>query len=178
MDGFLNGDQSLQELLAAYNVDLNDLPADLINDLGRRDGSYEFIRAWCRAGRLFGHSQKLTPILCELISRDDHEGHEELADALQDLRDPQSVECLFERANQRLAYLEYDDSGALARRCVWALHDVGNAEAITKLNLLTSDSREEVSGEAVNRLEALRSRSSGDGKPQYRIARDNQLGSL
>lgn len=174
MDDFLAGRISLDTLLLSASVNPHEVPADLAAEMARRDLSHAFVYSWCQAAQLFGRSQRLTSLLCALLERDDHEAHEEIADALQDLRAPSTVACLFARTNRPLAYLEYDDGAALARRCVWALHDIGTPEAIGKLRLLSSDSREEVSGEATARLAALRH----PGAPKaYRLARDANLGS-
>lgn len=178
MDELLDGKQSLRDFLAGYGIELRDVPAELADALSRGDLSYDSIWAWCQLGTLFGRSLKATPILCLLLARDDHEGHEDLADTLQDLRDPRSVECLFDRANRRLPYLDYNDSSTLARRCAWALHDIGTSEAIAKLNALTRDPREEVSSEAADRLEALGARRGATEQASYRKARDAGLGTL
>ncbi len=176
MESLPTDDRTLRDFLAAYEIKLDEVPATLLRDLTRGDVSYESVWAWCQLGTLFGHSRRATPVLCSLLIRDDHEGHEDLADTLQDLRDPKSVECLFDRAQRRLPYLDYNDSSALARRCVWALHDIGTEEAVSKLEALAKDPREEVSNEAADRLLSLRGRQ-GSAKP-YRTARDAKLGPL
>ena len=178
MKEFLEGNRSLRDLLEEHEIVLADVPAEIASDLSRGDLSYETIWAWCQLGRLFGRSLRVTPILCTLLIRDDHESHEDLADTLQDLRAPRSVDCLFDRAERRLPYLDYNDSAALARRCVWALHDIGTVEAIVKLKALASDPREGVSSEAAARLQALRGQSIGAAQPSYRLARNGKLGSL
>ena len=178
MDDFLAGNRSLRDLLAEHEIELADVPVELANDLSRGDLSYEAIWAWCQLGTLFGRSLRVTPILCSLLIRNDHESHEDLADTLQDLRDPRSVECLFDRVQRRLPYLDYNDSAALARKCVWALHDIGTVEAIEKLDALSNDPREEISNEVAARLQAIRGASAGAATPSYRLARNSKLGTL
>lgn len=176
MDSLPTDDQSLRDFLAAYEIKFEEVPTNLLHDLCAGDLSYESVWAWCQLGALFGRSRRATPILCSLLVRDDHKGHDDLADTLQNLRDPRSVECLFDRAHRALPYLDYNESSALARRCVWALHDIGTEEAVAKLEALAKDPREEVSAEAADRLLSLR-RENGDPRP-YRLARDAALGAL
>lgn len=178
MDDFLNGRQTLGDFLAGFDIDINDVPADTVTELSRCDLSYESIEAWCQVGYHFGKSQRATPIIAALLRRDDHEGHEALADALQDLRNPQTVECLLDRINRRLPYLVYNDDFALAYKCVWALHDIGTPAAITALTEICQDPREDIAEKAVERLDALRDRHSDDPKEPYRMARDGHLGPL
>ncbi len=176
MDSLPTDDQSLRDFLAKYEIKFEEVPTNLLQDLCSGDLSYDSVWAWCQLGALFGRSRRATPILCSLLVRDDHEGHDDLADTLQNLRDPRSVGCLFDRTQRRLPYLDCNDSSALARRCVWALHDIGTEEALAKLEALAKDPREEVAGEAVDRLLSVRE-EHGDPKP-YRLARDAAVGAL
>ena len=175
MEQFLNGNQSLVGLLASAGVEVHEIPEDLLREMDSNYLSHEFIWAWCQAATLFGRSQRLTSILCQLLSRDDHENHEDVADTLQDLKAPQSIGCLFERTTRPLAYLDYDDNAGLARRCVWALHDIGTTSAIAKLQVLCRDERKAVASEAKERLKSL---AAKPGPERYRMARDASLGSL
>lgn len=178
MERFLEGEQSLAAFLDDFGVEIGVVPPEWVGDLERRDMSSAFIWAWCQLGQLYGRSLKLAPVLCLLLGRDDHKGHEDIADTLQNLRDPRSVECLYERATRPLAYLTYNDSTALARKCVWALHDIGTSEAIAKLTLLTRDRRMPVANESSKRLADLADHGRHAIARPYRIARDRKLGSF
>lgn len=177
MKDFLDGRESLESLLARFDVGVEDIPGRLVSQISRRDLSHDSIWAWCQAAELFGRSQRLTGLLCHLVARDDHYAHEDLANTLQNLRDPATVEVLYDRATRPLEYLAYNDSSALARKCIWALHDIGTSESIGRLSDLANDPREQVAGWAAGRIEALKSRAPGEVKP-YRISRDARLGSL
>ncbi len=176
MDSFLRGEKSLAEYLAELAVNVDALCIEWQEQLSRRDMSYDFVWTWCKAALLFGHSRKLTSVICTLLERDDHQGHEDLAETLQDLRDPISVDCLYDRALRPLPYLDYNDSAALRRKCVWALHDIGTPEAVAKLKLLAKD--DIVATDAMERLVSLDTHRIGDPIPPYRLARDSKLGSL
>ena len=93
------------------------------------------------------------PVLCRLMLADFHQRHEDIARYLQSLRDPGSVEALFEACFIQLPYF-WDDGDALARKCTWALHDVGTPEAFERLRALTDHPRPSVIGYARKRLPA------------------------
>jgi hypothetical protein len=79
-----------------------------------------------------------TGILNELILDDWHFKHEDIASILQDLRSPTSVDALYKAALSQLKYLDYDDSYALARKCIHALGDIDTAYSKEKLRLLAT----------------------------------------
>jgi hypothetical protein len=85
----------------------------------------------------FGLSRKYALLLCKLIEEDWHHSHEDLADALQDLRVPCTIDCLYRTTLRKHDYLAYNDSESLAVKWIWALHDIGTFEAIEKLKLLS-----------------------------------------
>ncbi len=178
MDDFLNGRQSLGDFLAGYDIDIKDVPAGIAEALAKHDLSEKTIMAWQDLAILFGRSQRATPILCLLLARDDHHQHEDITQTLQTLRDPRTVDCLFDRANRWLDYLDYNDSMALGRKCVWALHDIGTEAAIARMQSLTHDVRAHVSDSAKKKLADLAKRRPGDPPEAYRVSRDATLGPL
>jgi len=95
----------------------------------------------------------LVPTLIALLRAKWHEEHEDLARWLQDLRDPRAVDALYEVALTKHGYLEHDNSYALARKCTWALADIGTAEAQEKLRLLARSEDPEIAGYAQKRLD-------------------------
>lgn len=74
---------------------------------------------------------------CELLSADWHYKHEDIAQLLAEAKDPASVDCLYGAANSQLAYLDYDDTYQLARKCIKALSAIGNEAAVDKLRALS-----------------------------------------
>jgi hypothetical protein len=88
----------------------------------------------------FGLSREWAGLFCALLDADWHYNHEDIAHLLQGMRVPSTVECLCRAALKKHAYLDYNNSSALARKCIWALHDIGTKEAFEKLAILaTSD---------------------------------------
>lgn len=108
-------------------------------------------------------SWESTAGLCEALLADWHQSHEDVARTLQRLRDPLSVEALYTAALSRHDYLAYDDSAALARKCTWALADIGTPAARERLELLAL-AGEPVAGYARKRLEAWERES---GRKRY-----------
>jgi hypothetical protein len=95
----------------------------------------------------------LAPTLIVLLRATWHKKHEDLARWLQDLHDPRSVDALYDAALTKHEYLKYDNSYALARKCTWALADIGTAEAQEKLRLLAGGDDPEIASYAQKRLD-------------------------
>jgi hypothetical protein len=96
----------------------------------------------------------LVPTLITLLRATWHMKHEDLALWLQRLRDARAVDALYEAALTKHAYLHYNNSYALARKCTWALADIGTLEAREKLRQLAAGEDREIAGYARKRLDA------------------------
>jgi ubiquinone biosynthesis protein UbiJ len=94
----------------------------------------------------------VVPTLIGLLRSTAHTRHEDLARWLQDLRDPRAVEALYAVALTKHEYLAYNNSYALARKCTWALADIGTESANEKLCLLAGCDDVEIAGYAQTRL--------------------------
>ena len=114
---------------------------------------------------LFGPT--LTPeyvrALIELLGKPWHQRHEDVVGALQELRDPRAVNALYEEAHATYEYLSYDEVFGLARKCTWALADIGTPEAKAKLETLAQEGNELVAGYARKRLDRWESELTRKG---------------
>jgi hypothetical protein len=137
-----------------------------------RDRSADDLRLLLILVAHFGLRRSWAPVLGTLLLADWHESHEELADALQNLRDPTTVDALFDAAVRTHAYLAYNQSRALAVKCIWALHDIGTDTARARLESLSRNEVEAIGRSARERLEALGARLAGEPEASYRIARN------
>lgn len=106
----------------------------------------------------------VVPTLIALLRSTAHHRHEDLARWLQGLRDPRAVEALYATALTKHEYLAYDDSHALARKCTWALADIGTEQAQEKLRLLVGGDDPEVAGYARKRLDRWADEMSRKGR--------------
>jgi len=98
-------------------------------------------------------SDEYVYLLIELIESDWHIRHEDVARELQHHGNQSAVSALHRTATRKYSYLEYDNSYALARKCTWALADIGTVEAKQALQELVKQSDPEISGYAEKRLE-------------------------
>lgn len=114
-------------------------------------------------------------VFCDLLDEDWHYSHQDLADTLQDIRDPSAVACLLRAAQKRHEYLAYDDSYALAVNCIWALHDIGTGAAVQALNVLAASDVEIIRDKAKARIHDLAMRRPDDPVPDYRRHRDAKV---
>ena len=100
-----------------------------------------------------GMNETYVDVLIEMLALTWHYRHEDIVNALQELKSPKSVSALFEAATVHHPYLEFDENYSLARKCTWALADIGSSEAKEKLELLAKDENKMISSYALKRLE-------------------------
>lgn len=99
-----------------------------------------------------GLTPSLVPLLSELIVADWHLRHEDVALALEELRDPRSIDALAQAAVTSYSYLDYDENFGLARKCTWALARIGTPLAFQRLRELAHCSNQIIAGYAIKRL--------------------------
>ena len=95
----------------------------------------------------------LAPVLAELLLLPWHYEHENIALELQGLRVPATADALAQAALVKYDYLDSDDSHAFARKCTWALADIGTPEARAHLENLAHADDAEIAGYAQRRLD-------------------------
>jgi hypothetical protein len=93
------------------------------------------------------------PSFIHLLSLDWHTRHEDITLALQELKDPRAVEVLSVTALREFPYLDYDEFRGLARKCTWALADIGTPEAKQKLQELSASGDPLIAQYAQKRLD-------------------------
>jgi HEAT repeat protein len=99
-----------------------------------------------------GFLPEYVPALIELLGKPWHYCHEDIVSVLQRLKDSRAVDALYEEAHSEYDYLNYDDRYGLARKCTWALADIGTPEAKAKLEQLARESNQLVAEYAQKRL--------------------------
>ena len=95
----------------------------------------------------------LMPTLCKLLEANWHFQHENIVRWMQEIADPKSIPTLLKTAYQSFEYLNYDEAFGLARKCTWALADIGSPEAKDALILLGSHKEPLIAGYAQRRLD-------------------------
>ena len=141
-------------LFEAFGSDFRQQPASALRflteaaDAGAADDIESMLAICWRFGAL---SSDAVSLLCRLLLADYHSRHEDVARYLQGLRDPRSVDALYDACFLDLPYF-IDDGDALARKCTWALSDIGTPEAVAALRRLTDHPRESVIGYALKRI--------------------------
>lgn len=100
----------------------------------------------------FGYNSDFVPHLIALLKANWHFRHEDIALALQWTKDNRATKTLLKTAQSTFQYLDYNHSYALARKCTWALADIGTNEAKQALIELSQWHDEEIAGYALKRL--------------------------
>lgn len=99
------------------------------------------------------HGEELCELLSHVLVEDWHFRHEDVALAIQKLKCTCAVEALERRASCNPDYLFWDESNALARKCAWALADIGTDDARQALERLSKSEILIVRGFAKKRLD-------------------------
>jgi hypothetical protein len=105
------------------------------------------------AVRLHLMTADLAPLLAQLLLLPWHFKHEDIALALQRLRVPATADALAQAALMKHDYLAYNGSHAFARKCTWALADIGTPEARAHLESLSRVDDVELAAYAKKRLD-------------------------
>ncbi|MBB1139577.1 HEAT repeat domain-containing protein [Myroides sp. WP-1] len=80
-----------------------------------------------------GADKDYTDLLLQLLDENWHTSEEDIISVLELIKDPRSVNKLYEVA---INVPDYDEMRALAKKCMWALSAINTQEAIQKLELL------------------------------------------
>ena len=110
-----------------------------------------------------GITAEYVPVLIELLSTKGHRKHEDIVSALQRLKDPRAVDSLYRAALVSHAYLDYDEFFGLARKCTWALADIGTVEAQSRLKSLAQSENAQIAQYAQKRLDSWQGESARKG---------------
>ncbi len=143
------------ELFSAFGGDFSQTPNDTIRLLeqARDDRSANDVEFALGLIFRFQPSADYVPLLWELLLADFHTRHEDIALALEDLKDPRSIGALYLAAHAHFAHLDYDENFALPRKCTWALARIGTPEAFDRLRQLVESPNPKISAFAQKRLQ-------------------------
>ena len=98
----------------------------------------------------------LHPEMCELLVRLTeapwHSRHEDVVLAIQELQCASAVPALERTAHATHAYRSYDEFFGLARKCTWALADIGTPDAYQALQRLSQSTNSQIAAYALRRL--------------------------
>ena len=98
-------------------------------------------------------NQEYIDYLNLILTQSWHNSHETIASYLQQIKSPASITALLEAAQMKFKYLEYDNSEALARKCIWALADIGTDKSKAALENLSGFNESTIAGYAKKRID-------------------------
>jgi len=147
---------SRSDLEALLGFDPHMAPERVLGLLDDATGSRDATQVSCAMvlAHLTGLTAAFVPTLIRLLATAWHYEHEDVAHALQVLKDSRAVDALYAACQARHDYLAYDDSHALARKCTWALADIGTSDALAKLQIIATSSDSLVAGYARKRIDS------------------------
>jgi HEAT repeat protein len=113
----------------------------------------DFVERAVQCAYADGLKAAYVPALIAILKNSEHHRHEDVVTALQTLKDPISADALFNAAFIEHEYLNYDEHFGLARKCTWALADIGSPEARSFLERLAASSNKFIAAFAQERLD-------------------------
>lgn len=101
--------------------------------------------------------RSILDLICKLLNEDWHINHEDLIGMLQELADSTTIPALQAAIalKSKLEYLSYDDYGSYYKKCMWALHDIGTADAIAVIKQCAHSDDEALRDQALYRLSKM-----------------------
>ena len=138
------GKITYSDFLKAMDIDESRIEGYTLESLenGYQEKNSDTIEFTLYFGYNIASSEKFMPILNKLIVEDWHISHEDIASLLQVLKLPDSIDYLYKAifVSAKLEYLPGDMSGALIRKCCFALGDINTMPSREILkNLSNSD---------------------------------------
>jgi hypothetical protein len=105
-------------------------------------------------GFTFGFAPEHADILCQLVDAEWHHSHENVVEALDEIKSPNVA--LFRAAQWIPRYLEFDESRALASKAIWALGKLASNDACVRLTMLANSGDAFLRKAAAQQLERRR----------------------
>lgn len=138
---FASGEISRAKFLEQYPIDFKKEKAYIIDGLSRAyldqsSAAVDDFLSLISFDENWTQNQKYADIFCGLLREPWHYRHEDIVTLLQGLKDPNTVDCIYEAALAKLDYMDYDESYSLARKCIHVLADIHSDKALEKLALL------------------------------------------
>jgi hypothetical protein len=103
-----------------------------------------------------GADDDYTDVLLPLFDEKWHTSEEDIISVLELIKDPKSVDILYEIA---LDIPDYDDMRAIAKKCMWALSAINTPEAVQKIKMLKNADDPIIKENATFQLEHVLNRS-------------------
>jgi len=151
-----NPEDFLNELSQSFGFNIKEQPDEVASVLGEAIRSHDATDIECAlylAG-IVDFRPAFMPLLITILELPWHHSHEDIVATFQYLKAPEPVEALYRTAFVEHEYRAYDEYFGLARRCTWALADIGTGEAYAKLELLAQFNNPMIAAHAQKRIDS------------------------
>jgi hypothetical protein len=101
-------------------------------------------------------SEEFVHIFCKLIVEDWHVSHENIALLLQEIKSPNSIECIRDAIFVADKFDYYDNGAAFIRKCCFALGDINTERSWSILNELTKSKNQLIKKAALEQMKINR----------------------
>ena len=91
-------------------------------------------------------------LFCKVAKEYWHHSHEDIANLLEEVASPKTINAIYDLAIMKLDYMEYDEFFNIARKCTYALGYINTPKAKEKLELLAQNENELIREYAIKQL--------------------------
>lgn len=157
ISAYLDINISLEELKKQLEIEsIDDYFINKIKDIRQTKDNKGLKLILRLADRLNAFNKTHTELLCDLLYSDWHQDYESIVDFLQEIKDPNSVDVLYDLViNENFHHLKYDDTYSVERNCIHTIAKIGTEEAINKLHLISHSNNQVLSLKAAEVLKNL-----------------------
>jgi len=154
LDAFYTQEMSKNQVKMNFDLEGKSEFDFILNELNkaRKDRSPDMLEDAVTLLFIFDGVNHPTNELNELLLEPWHYKHEDIASLLQDAKSPSSADFLYRATIKEFDYLSFDDSYALAIKCIWALGEIDSPQAIDNLVKLSKSNNHKISNNALNQL--------------------------
>ena len=164
-----NPDDVLNELNESFGFNIEEQPdkvASILEEAIRSHDAADIECALYLAGNV-DFRPAFMPLLITILELPWHHSHEDIVATFQYLKAPEPVDALYRTAFVKHDYRDYDENFGLARRCTWALSDIGTVEAYAKLELLTQCDNPMIAAYAQKRIDSWEAEKPRKGMSRF-----------
>ena len=104
----------------------------------------------------FGYRLTCVPLLRDVLLEDWHHSHEDIVATLEYYEDKECISYLYKAALSEFKYLDFDDSYALAVKCIWAISKLNAPDSVATLRKLSLSDNPIIKDNANYQLQRLK----------------------
>lgn len=152
---------SKEVLLKNFPIDIQNNPDYIKEEISAaiQDGHADTLQITINLIWLSGNPAQFVDLLNELLINPNHQSHQQIAKALQDIKSPTTIPFVKKALDTNFDYLGYtcSDSEIIAKWFSWVLSSIGTKDAFDMIKEYSNSNNEGIRKEMQYRLKRLKS---------------------